>query len=358
MPASDALTDLAGAVHMHTRYSDGTGTVADIARAGAANGLDFLLLTDHDTLAARDNGEQGWHRTKRGNVLVAVGEEVSPLRRNHYLAFGLERPIDHSNLTPGQIVEAVNAAGGFGFPAHPFSKGSERFKRGGEGMPWDDIDAPGYTGIELWSFVTDTAENVNSVGELLRFIAAPARFVTHPPKRNLEQWDRICASRRCVAIGGIDAHQIGLRVGPWVPLRLMSYKRSFRYLHTHVLCEQPLSGDSDSDREAIYVALRAGHTYIAMDGLQPASGFRFWAEGANAIEMGDEASAGRYELRVELPAPAQLRLLRNGEPIATVAHTATITHGVDEPGVYRVEAHLRTHGKTRTWILSNPIYLR
>ena len=68
----------------------------------------------------------------------------------------------------------MNEAGGFGFLAHPFSRGSERFKRGGEGMPWRDLDADGYTGIELWSFVTDTAERVNSIGELLRFIADAA----------------------------------------------------------------------------------------------------------------------------------------------------------------------------------------
>ena len=29
-----------------------------------------------------------------------------------------------------------------------------------------------------------------------------------------------------------------------------------------------------------------------------------------------------------------------------------------EPGVYRVEAYRDAHGRERTWILSNPIYLR
>jgi hypothetical protein len=332
--------------------------VPEIAAAARANGLDFLLLTDHDTLAAREHGEEGWYRTGRGDVLVLVGEEISPPRRNHYLAFGLERAIDHRDLNPRQIVERVNAAGGFGFPAHPFSKGSKRFKRGGEGMPWEDIDAPGYTGIELWSFVTDTAEDVTSIGELLRFIAAPGRFVTHPPERNLEQWDRICTSRRCVAIGGIDAHQIGLRVGPWVPLRLMSYKRSFRYLHTHVLCEQPLAGELDADCAAVYSALRAGHAYIAMDGLHPARGFRFWADGDRRLIMGDEAGAGEWELRAELPHPARVRLLRDGRQVASAADSRSIAHRTGEPGVYRVEAVLRAHGKDRTWILSNPIYLR
>jgi hypothetical protein len=31
---------------------------------------------------------------------------------------------------------------------------------------------------------------------------------------------------------------------------------------------------------------------------------------------------------------------------------------VEEPGVYRVEAYRRAKGRERTWIISNPIYLR
>ncbi len=75
----------------------------EIARAARANDLDFVLLTDHDTLEARDRGEEGWH----GNVLLLVGEEVSPKGQDHFLAFGLERPIDHRGMTAAQILEAV-----------------------------------------------------------------------------------------------------------------------------------------------------------------------------------------------------------------------------------------------------------
>jgi hypothetical protein len=31
---------------------------------------------------------------------------------------------------------------------------------------------------------------------------------------------------------------------------------------------------------------------------------------------------------------------------------------VEEPGVYRIEAQRWSKGRKRTWILSNPIYLR
>jgi hypothetical protein len=347
------LHDLAGVLHVHSTYSDGTGTVPEIAAAARANELDFLLLTDHDTLAARDRGEEGW----RDGVLVLVGEEVSPRRENHYLAFGLDRPVEHGGLSPQEIVDRVTEAGGFGFLSHPFSKGSERFRRGGEGMPWRDLDCTGYTGVELWSFVTDTAERVNSIPELLRFIVAPGRFIDHPPRRNLELWDALCARRRCVALGGVDAHQVGIRVRGHVPLRLMAYKRSFRYLRTHLLVPEPLTRDVDTDRAAVFGALRAGHAYIAVDSLAPARGFRFWADGDSVLEMGDEAKAGKWTLRVRTPHAARIRVLRDGAEVATARGTE-LEHNAAGPGVYRVEAYRDARGRERTWILSNPIYLR
>ena len=349
------LHEVAGVIHVHSTYSDGTGTVPEIAAAARANRLDFLLLTDHDTLAARDQGEEGWH----DGVLVLVGEEVSPYRENHYLAFGLERPIDHAGLEAQQIVDRVNEAGGFGFLSHPFSKGSERFRRGGQGMPWRDLECAGYTGIELWSFVTDSAERVNSIPELLRFVAAPGRFIDHPPRRNLELWDEICRKRPCVALGGIDAHQVGIRVKGRVPLRLMAYKRSFRHIRTHVLVETPPVGELERDRETLFGALRAGRAYIAVDSVAPARGFRYWAEASEGrrIEMGAEAGAGEWVLRAQTPRPARITIVRDGDVVAEGQGEA-LDHWTDQPGVYRVEAYLAAHGRERTWILSNPIYLR
>jgi hypothetical protein len=293
---------------------------------------------------------------------VLVGEEVSPLRENHYLAFGLDRPIDHAGLGPQGIVDRVNDAGGFGFLSHPFSKGSDRFRRRGfRGMPWRDLECAGYTGLELWSFVTDSAERVNSIRELLSFIAAPGRFIDHPPRRNLDLWNELCRRRRCVALGGIDAHQVGIRVRNRVPLRLMAYKRSFRHLRTHLLSDTPLLRDLDRDREAVFAALRAGRAYIAVDSLAPARGFRFWAEGSEArrAEMGDEIAVAEWVLQVRTPRPARLRLIRDGEVVVeTEGARDALEHWTDSPGVFRAEAYLDAHGRERTWVLSNPIYVR
>jgi hypothetical protein len=347
------LHDLAGVIHVHSLYSDGTGTVPEIAAAAEANDLDYVLLTDHDTLRAKQNGEEGWH----GPVLVLVGEEVSPTRGGHYLAFGIDRPIDHKGLDGHAIIERVNEAGGFGFLSHPFSQGSPRFNR--TPMSWAAMDATGYTGIELWSFVTDGAEKINRISDIARFIVTPGNFVDKPPSVNLETWDRLCGARRCVGLGGVDAHQVGIRIGDRVPLRLMAYKRSFRYLRTHLLTERPLERQLENDRALVYGALRAGHAYIAMDALAPASGFRFTATGEKNLVMGDEVAAGDgpWFLRATLPSPARVRLLRNGEQIAGNEGTA-LEYEATAPGIYRVEAYLQVKGRERTWILSNPIYLR
>ncbi|MGH2741668.1 MAG: CehA/McbA family metallohydrolase [Thermoleophilaceae bacterium] len=345
------MHDLACVVHLHSTYSDGTGTVPQIARAARRAKADVVLLTDHDTLEAQDRGEEGWY----GDVLLLVGTEVSPRRRNHYLAFGLDREIDHDGLDAAGICRAVSEAGGFGFAAHPFSRGSDRFRERAPGMPFEDLDCEALHGLELWSFVNDTGEAVGGIADILRFVATPARMLDHPPQRNLRVWDELCGTRPVVAIGGLDAHQFGKRIGPVVPLRVMSYRRSFRFIRTHALCEEAPTGDLEHDREQVFGALRTGRCYIAVDAVAPAKGFRFEADD---LPMGAEAPAGpRRTLRARAPLPARLRLLRDGVEVASAEGDA-LEHEVEEPGVYRVEAYRRAKGRERTWILSNPIYLR
>jgi hypothetical protein len=342
------MHDLTCVLHLHSRYSDGTGTVPEIARAAAAKHVDVVLLTDHDTLEARTRGEEGWH----GNVLVLVGEEVSPVGRNHLLVFGLDRHVRRRGRSAEEICRIVDERGGLGFAAHPFSRGSRRFRRA-RGMPFHALDSEALHGVELWSVLTDTAERLESIPAVVRFIAAPRTVMDHPPERNLAEWDRLCRTRRVVAVGGIDAHQFGRRVGPLV-VRLMGYRRSFALLHTHVLCEEPMTGRLEHDRAQVYGALRAGRCYLAVDWLAPARGFEFSAARAGTVlSMGGEADASGWTLRARLPLRAELLLLRDGELVRTT-RASELEHAADEPGAYRLEAHL----DGRTWILSNPIYLR
>jgi hypothetical protein len=137
-------------------------------------------------------------------------------------------------------------------------------------------------------------------------------------------------------------------------VRVMAYHRSFRYIRTHVLCNEPPAHDLERDRELVFDALRAGRCYIAVDSVAPASGFRF---AADDVPMGGEAPAGRRTLRVRTPLAARLRLLCDGAEIASTEGTSLDVE-VEEPGVYRAEARRDAKGRERTWILSNPVYLR
>jgi hypothetical protein len=118
-----------------------------------------------------------------------------------------------------------------------------------------------------------------------------------------------------------------------------------------VLCSELPSGDLAGDRALVFDALREGRCYIAVDALAPARGFSFWASGG--LPMGSSAAFSGQALHTRLPRPAELVLVKDGVRIATEFGPG-LDFDATAPGVYRVEARLR--GKT--WILSNPIYLR
>jgi hypothetical protein len=343
--------DLACVVHVHSTCSDGTATVPEIAHAAGEAEADAVLLTDHDSLDARRQGQEGWH----GRVLILVGHEVTP-ERGHLLAFGLDHEVAHSGRSEREMCREVIEAGGLAFPAHPFSTGTKLFRRKGRPHPWDCLDC-GFTGVELWSLGTDCAEAWASKREILAFLRNPLKAIDHPPLRNLAAWDRLCNGRRTVAIGGLDAHQNGVRFRGRV-LTATPNHRFFRLLQTHVLCDRPPSGELADDAQLVYAALREGSCYMAVDALEPARGFRLWAEDdGKLVPMGAEGASDDWTIRASLPRRAELRLIRDGRVVQSTVGS-TLEARAAEPGVYRLEARLEADGKARTWIVSNPLYLR
>jgi hypothetical protein len=348
----ETLHDLSCALHIHTTFSDGTATVPEIAEDARAGHRDVVMITDHDTMEARRQGYEGWH----GSVLLLVGEEVSP-RGGHYLAFGLEEELGGRGLSEEEIPAAVSAAGGFGFAAHPFSTGSRMSKLIARPHPWKRLEDPAITGLELWSLQTDVAESWASPRQAWRSFVDPERWVEGPPDGHLRRWDELCASRRMVGIGGLDAHQKGLRLlgRPFSPMR---NERWLGMFGTHLLCRKPPLGDLIGDRAQVFEALREGRCYLCRDSLGNPTGFEFRASGERGtILMGEEAEAGPWTLSVAFPREARITLLRNGDPIAA-ASGRRLEQDVDEPGAYRVEAALQPGERLRRWIVSNPIYLR
>jgi hypothetical protein len=347
------LRELTCVVHVHSLHSDGTGTIGEIASAARAVGADVVVVTDHDRMGG--TGDAGWH----DGVLVAVGVEVSPIHGSHVLALGVREPIHHIGQTLTQVVEAVHAAGAVAFAAHPFSRGGWVLGRAGRPAPFGDLRL-GVDGIEVWSLVTDTLEYLRSPLRLARFGRDPDAVLVDPPAANLAAWDALGATRRMPAIAGLDAHQYGMRRGGRVRIRAMAYQRSFALLRTHALVE--LDADAGHDPEvlgaAVFAAFAAGRSFLARDSLADATGFRF-GSADGALTMGDEvAFAAPVPLLASGPRPAELRLWRDGELVARADDARELRAVADRPGVYRVSAHLMHRGRSRTWVLGNPLYLR
>ena len=159
MSEADLPYELSCVVHVHSTYSDGTASVPELLDAARSAGVDAILLTDHDTLAARRAGWEGHHN----GVFLMVGVEVSP-KSGHYLAFGVDEEIPHRGRSAAEIAAAVRAAGGVGFAAHPFSRGGHMLvpsiaRRIVLPHGWPALeDEGGLDGLELWSLLTDAAE--------------------------------------------------------------------------------------------------------------------------------------------------------------------------------------------------------
>jgi hypothetical protein len=349
------LKDYAGVIHLHSAYSfDGRTPVTAILDAARQSGIDILLLTDHSTLRAREDGFEGWH----DGLLLVVGEEIAP-RFNHYLAFGLSEAVAcaerEPDLSPQAYMDRVQAGGGMGFIAHPDHTGTAMFHV--KHYPWTDWSVTSYTGMGIWDFMTDWQGCLSGRIRAILSYAFPALFLRGPSPATLERWDRLTQERRVVGIGELDNHDSPRRF--WgISIPVFPFSRVFGLIRTHILFEEPLSGDNRADINAILTALRNGRVFVSLDHFRSASGFSLTlTEGGRKATMGDKFILQRSaELRALFPHRARIRLIRNGKLFRQ--ETATeLCATLCEPGVYRIEADLKAFGRYRPWIFSNPLYV-
>ena len=123
-----------------------------------------------------------------------------------------------------------------------------------------------------------------------------------------------------------------------------------------MLCDEPPTRELEHDREQVYDALREGRCYIAVDSLAPARGFRFEADD---LPMGAEAPAGRPHPARPHAAPTRaLRLLRDGARDRRPPPARALDARGRGAGRLPRRGAAAPTGRERTWILSNPIYLR
>jgi len=346
-------------LHLHTQYSDGSGTHKDIAQAALKTGLDAVIVTDHNVYV---QGVEGYYRSGSRRVLLLVGQEIHDQTRNpqknHLLVFNANRDVATFAPDPQRVVDVVLEAEGMSFIAHPRDLAAPAF---GEGdISWEAWDVIGFTGIELWNGLSEFKSYLKNKLQGIIHAYFPHLIGHGPYPEVLRKWDELLmGGKRIVAIGGSDAHAWPHSLGPLKRV-IFPYEFHFKAVNTHIFTSEPLTGDSTIDRRLVYEALANGRSFIGYDLPASTKGFTFKAQGKEKnVIMGEEIPAkGGVTLQVHLPIEAECKLIKDGITIKTLKHQQICTHITTEPGVYRVEAYRRYLGRKVGWIFSNPIYVR
>ncbi|MBQ0986281.1 CehA/McbA family metallohydrolase [Streptomyces sp. F63] len=223
-----------GDCHLHTVYSDGRRTPAEVAAAARSAGLDFITTTEHNTHA----GHAAWEGLWGDDLLIMTGEEVTT-RNGHVLALGIDpgtfvdwryRARDNAF---GRHAARIRRAGGLVVPAHPHAVCV------GCGWKFGPAEADA---LEVWNgpFTPDDEVSVAAWDSAL---AAAAQDPFRRPGHDTRPGRRPgpAGPGWLPAIGNSDAHREGQDVG--LP-------------QTVVLAE-------DLSREAVLAGIRAGRCWIA-----------------------------------------------------------------------------------------------
>lgn len=354
-----AAHEYVGNLHVHTVYSDGEGTHAEVAEAALLAGLDFVVFTDHNVWLADLDGYFG--DDARGYVLLLSGEEVHDHSRvpngNHLLVYAAGQECAPFAADLAALLETINAAGGLSFIAHPDDRAVSWL--GEPSIPWLDRHVDSFTGLEIWNFMSAFKDHIQTRKDAVRHVFRPEDVVIGPPPQTLALWDELlCTGRPVVGIGSADAHATRFGAGP-LSHTVFPYDFLFSCVNTHILTKSPLTGEAAHDRRLLYEALAEGRAFIGYDIPGSTRGFRFSAQGQGASAvMGEHIKLGPgVTLQVMAPARARIRIIGNGEVVAEERNVENLTHVARTPGAYRAEVWRPYKGVERAWILSNPIYV-
>ena len=352
------MEELVAAIHIHTKYSDGTNTHKEIAQIAAQCGIDILLFSDHNVMAG---GKDGYFQENGQTVLSLVGEEIhnrnSVLQNNHLLVFGSDRELSQYGEQRQVLLDQVQTAGGISFLAHIIDPPLLMF--GESDLSWDDWDLTGYSGIEIWNNFSELKARIHNFPQALFYALFPQFIAQSPFQKALDKWDELLAGgHHLTAIGGADAHALQKRFGPFTR-SVFPYQYHFRAITTHLLVPHKLSSNLENDRAMVMDCLKTGRCFVSYDLPAPTTGFRFSAQTRDeSAVMGETIHlVDGVTFQIRPPDGVECCLIHNGKPIKAWKERDLYTYITRQPGVYRVECYRPFLGKRRGWIYSNPIYV-
>jgi hypothetical protein len=264
-----------GDLHTHTVHSDGGWDVAGLLAAARAYRLDFVTLTDHNTVSGLDE----MARAAAADLLTMGGMELTTYW-GHALSLGLPRWVDWrtrpGGRTMAEVAGEVEQAGGLFVIAHPGSVG-DPFCTGCAWRYPEMMPGPARA-VEVWNGPWD-GDSGN--------------------EESLALWyDWLNQGYRMVATAGTDAHSFEptLEVG-------------FSVVYAEAL--------SQAD---ILEAVRRGHLYLSAGPRITFAARTSDGKDGSTVLMGDSLPAGAAAEFIAgwegCPSGAWLRLVVNGQPLA------------------------------------------
>ncbi|WP_324670968.1 CehA/McbA family metallohydrolase [Hymenobacter sp. GOD-10R] len=143
-----------GDLHMHTLHSDGKRTPQELVNEAVAQGLDFIVSTEHNTNSAN----LSWGKYAPKNLLIINGEEVTTTAFGHWNAMGLspttliEWRYTSQDKAVTKYLAQVHADSGLAIINHAFYT-----KECINGFGFDVKD---FDGIEVWNGQWDALDEL------------------------------------------------------------------------------------------------------------------------------------------------------------------------------------------------------
>ena len=346
-----------GVIHVHTKASDGSGTVADVMAAAEKANLSFIAITDHNVaMTESDIAEDP------PDLPIISGIEVGT-SAGHFLALGIPPSwVQPKTKDDRELLAAAGAAGAFRILAHPFHPHT----------PWTDWKTSDFDGMEIWNEDATWRQN-NFIGLmdalLLYGVNDQLALVrlARTPDDNFAKWDEILQQRPVAGICAADTHA-RVRLGFGHDWRFPGYEPSLKVAREHVLLPPDAGGGNPAVASAseLVDALRKGHSFCGLDSLYPADGFSFRVSTATGSGGPGDSLAWTQAARLQISTPPGaglplIKVFRDGQEISE-EQTRTIDESISGPGRYRTEVFLRQPGlsglrRWTLWVFTNPVYV-
>jgi len=351
------MKELVCNLHIHSLYSDGTGTYSSIAQAALRHGVDVVIITDHNVLV---KGVEGYFENYGRKTLLLTAEEIHDQNRqpqkNHTLVIGAGVELSGYAANPQELIDEVSKHHGVSFLAHPHEYDLPMFHE--PDISWVSWDVEGYTGFELWNGFSEFKTYARTFPRALFYAFFP-EFMAHTPHpQTLRKWDELLTDGKTVyAVGGSDAHALDFRKA-FIRKTVLPYDFHFSAINNHLLVQNELSGDLELDSRQVYSALQTGCSFIGYDLPSSTRGFTFTLENEDQVaQMGESIRLIRGgTIRIHTPVKADIEIIHNGRVIQSTESSSSVVKNVTEPGYYRVQCKIDFLGQKRGWIYSNPIF--